>query len=126
MLMIFFKFYKFKVIFYEYLYLIFLKKKLTFKLSSLWFQDLIYHFVAIQFIWLKFFLMYQNLLPLLVFSFINILCSRGNSVYSDYLSDNYYLLHPSMAGAANCSKIRLTARKQWFLRRMPCITNTQL
>ncbi|WP_414000099.1 type IX secretion system membrane protein PorP/SprF [Flavobacterium sp. W1B] len=35
-------------------------------------------------------------------------------VYSDYLSDNYYLIHPSMAGAANCAKIRLTARKQWF------------
>jgi type IX secretion system PorP/SprF family membrane protein len=39
---------------------------------------------------------------------------EGVAVYSDYLSDNYYLLHPSMAGAANCAKIRLTARKQWF------------
>ncbi len=39
---------------------------------------------------------------------------QGIAVYSDYLSDNYYLLHPSMAGAANCAKIRLTARKQWF------------
>ncbi len=39
---------------------------------------------------------------------------EGIAVYSDYLSDNYYLLHPSMAGAANCDKIRLTARKQWF------------
>ena len=39
---------------------------------------------------------------------------EGIPVYSDYLSDNYYLLHPSMAGAANCDKIRLTARKQWF------------
>lgn len=35
-------------------------------------------------------------------------------VYSDYLSDNYYLLHPSMAGAANCAKVRLTARQQWL------------
>lgn len=35
-------------------------------------------------------------------------------VYSDYLTDNYYLLHPSMAGAANCSKIRATGRQQWF------------
>lgn len=35
-------------------------------------------------------------------------------VYSDYLSDNYYLLHPSMAGAANCTKLRVTARQQWF------------
>lgn len=39
---------------------------------------------------------------------------EGIPVYSDYLSDNYYLIHPSMAGAANCAKIRLTARKQWF------------
>lgn len=39
---------------------------------------------------------------------------EGIAVYSDYLSDNYYLLHPSMAGAANCAKIRLTARQQWF------------
>jgi type IX secretion system PorP/SprF family membrane protein len=34
-------------------------------------------------------------------------------VYSDYLSDNYFLLHPSMAGAANCGKVRLTGRQQW-------------
>ena len=39
---------------------------------------------------------------------------EGLPVYSDYLSDNYYLLHPSMAGAANCTKVRLTARQQWF------------
>lgn len=39
---------------------------------------------------------------------------EGVAVYSDYLSDNYYLIHPSMAGAANCTKLRLTARKQWF------------
>jgi len=35
-------------------------------------------------------------------------------VYSDYLSDNYFLIHPSMAGAANCGKVRLTGRQQWF------------
>ncbi len=39
---------------------------------------------------------------------------EGLAVYSDYLSDNYYLLHPSMAGAANCAKLRVTARQQWF------------
>src|SRR5690606_6659597 len=39
---------------------------------------------------------------------------EGLAVYSDYLSDNYYLIHPSMAGAANCAKVRLTARQQWF------------
>lgn len=39
---------------------------------------------------------------------------EGIPVYSDYLSDNYYLLHPSMAGASNCAKLRVTSRKQWF------------
>lgn len=39
---------------------------------------------------------------------------RGVPVYSDYLTDNLYLLHPSMAGASNRSKVRLTARQQWF------------
>jgi type IX secretion system PorP/SprF family membrane protein len=41
-------------------------------------------------------------------------CQESTAVYSDYLSDNYYLIHPSMAGAANCAKIRLTGRQQWF------------
>ncbi len=39
---------------------------------------------------------------------------EGLPVYSDYLTDNYYLIHPSMAGVANCSKIRITGRQQWF------------
>lgn len=39
---------------------------------------------------------------------------EGIPVYSDYFTDNYYLIHPSMAGAANCAKVRLTARKQWI------------
>ncbi|NNC51210.1 MAG: type IX secretion system membrane protein PorP/SprF [Flaviramulus sp.] len=39
---------------------------------------------------------------------------EGLPIYTDYLTDNYYLIHPSMAGIANCSKIRLTARQQWF------------
>ena len=39
---------------------------------------------------------------------------EGIAVYSDYLSDNYYLIHPSMAGASSCGKIRLTGRQQWF------------
>jgi type IX secretion system PorP/SprF family membrane protein len=40
-------------------------------------------------------------------------CQEVLPVYSDYLSDNYYLLHPSMAGAASCAKVRLSARQQW-------------
>ncbi len=39
---------------------------------------------------------------------------EGIAVYTDYLSDNLYLIHPSMAGASSCGKIRLTAREQWF------------
>ena len=39
---------------------------------------------------------------------------EGLPIYTDYLTDNYYLIHPSMAGVANCAKIRLTARQQWF------------
>ena len=39
---------------------------------------------------------------------------EGIPVYFDYLSDNYYLVHPSMAGIGSGGKIRLTARKQWF------------
>lgn len=49
---------------------------------------------------------------LLVSSFLY--SQEGIPVYSDYLSDNYYLIHPSMAGAANCAKLRLTVRKQWI------------
>ncbi|MCK8482163.1 type IX secretion system membrane protein PorP/SprF [Psychroserpens algicola] len=39
---------------------------------------------------------------------------EGLPIYADYLTDNYYLIHPSMAGVANCAKVRLTARAQWF------------
>lgn len=38
----------------------------------------------------------------------------GIPVYSDYFSDNLYLLHPSMAGASGSNQIRFTNRKQWF------------
>lgn len=38
----------------------------------------------------------------------------GIPTYSDYFADNLYLLHPAMAGAASYSKVRLTARQQWF------------
>jgi type IX secretion system PorP/SprF family membrane protein len=34
-------------------------------------------------------------------------------IYSDYLSDNVYLLHPAAAGIGNCAKLRLTHRAQW-------------
>jgi len=34
-------------------------------------------------------------------------------IYSDYLSDNVFLVHPSAAGIGNCGKLRFTARNQW-------------
>ncbi|WP_308991388.1 type IX secretion system membrane protein PorP/SprF [Mariniflexile litorale] len=51
---------------------------------------------------------------------VSVLCfhtvnsQEGLPIYTDYLTDNYYLIHPSMAGIANCSKVRLTSRQQWF------------
>ena len=39
---------------------------------------------------------------------------EGIPVYFDYLSDNYYLVYPSMAGISEGGKIRATARMQWF------------
>jgi type IX secretion system PorP/SprF family membrane protein len=57
----------------------------------------------------------KKLLLLIVFFVCQYSFSQeGIAVYSDYLSDNYYLLHPSMAGASSCSKLRLTGRQQWF------------
>ncbi len=53
----------------------------------------------------------------ILFSFLAFSSSsaqEGIPVYFDYLSDNYYLVHPSMAGVGEGGKIRLTARKQWF------------
>jgi len=48
--------------------------------------------------------------------FVSQLCiaQEGLPIYSDYLTDNYYLIHPSMAGIGNTNKIRLTSRQQWL------------
>jgi len=61
----------------------------------------------------------MKLTKILLFTLIVTICGSVNSqeglpIYSDYLTDNYYLIHPSMAGVANCAKVRLTARQQWF------------
>ena len=61
-------------------------------------------------------LMKQRLL--LLFSFLAFgfqsYAQEGIPVYFDYLSDNYYLVYPSMAGIGEGGKIRATARMQWF------------
>ena len=56
----------------------------------------------------------KSLILLIVFS----LSFEGESqetlpIYSDYLSDNVYLVHPSAAGIGNTGKLRFTARQQW-------------
>lgn len=58
-----------------------------------------------------------SVLVLSLITFFNVFSLKGQEViptYSDYLTDNLYLLHPSMAGASNYDQIRLTARMQWF------------
>lgn len=37
----------------------------------------------------------------------------GLPIYSDYLADNYYLIHPAMAGLKNSTQIRGAIRQQW-------------
>ena len=39
---------------------------------------------------------------------------EGLPVYFDYLTDNYYLIHPAMAGVGQGGKVRATVRQQWF------------
>lgn len=40
---------------------------------------------------------------------------EGIPFYTDYLTDNYYLVHPSMAGSSfEGGKARMTIRQQWF------------
>lgn len=39
---------------------------------------------------------------------------RGLPIYKDYLTDNWYLIHPSMAGASKFDKVRVTGRQAWF------------
>lgn len=46
-------------------------------------------------------------------TFVNGYAQEAFPVYTDYLSDNLYLIHPSAAGIGNCGKIRLTYRRQW-------------
>lgn len=51
---------------------------------------------------------------LLVAMTFTVKAQDGIPIYSEYFVDNLYVLHPSMAGAADYGKIRVTARQQWF------------
>ncbi|MGY5849035.1 PorP/SprF family type IX secretion system membrane protein [Salegentibacter sp. F14] len=61
-------------------------------------------------------LIFASKTPLFILVFLGFGANAQEVIptYSDYLTDNLYLLHPSMAGAANSNQIRLTARQQWF------------
>jgi type IX secretion system PorP/SprF family membrane protein len=51
---------------------------------------------------------------LVFFLKLNIVKAQGTlPIYSDYLSDDIYLVHPSAAGIGNSGKLRLTHRQQW-------------
>ena len=55
------------------------------------------------------------LIILLFFAYDNTRSQEGVPIYFDYLTENYYLVHPSMAGVNLVGgKIRSTIRKQWF------------
>ena len=57
-----------------------------------------------------------SVLVFTLFSYFSIFSQVGEGtfpVFSDYLSDNIFLVHPSAAGIGNCGKIRLTAGSYW-------------
>lgn len=55
------------------------------------------------------------LLLVFTFCFINttIKAQETLPIFSDYLSDNVFLIHPAAAGVGNCAKLRLTAGRYW-------------
>lgn len=55
-----------------------------------------------------------SIIVLLSFIVQNFVKAQGTlPTYSDYLSDNIYLVHPTAAGMSNNAKLRLTHRQQW-------------
>jgi len=59
------------------------------------------------------FLQYLIVLVCCFFSLENLSAQGTLPIYSDYLSDNVYLIHPAAAGVGDCAKARFTARQQW-------------
>lgn len=56
-----------------------------------------------------------KILLISLFSFCQLVSAQeGLPLYQDYLTSSWYLIHPSMAGAASVNQIRLTARTQWL------------
>lgn len=55
----------------------------------------------------------QSLLLIILFVSFHTKAQETLPIYSDYLSDNIFLIHPASAGIGECGKVRLTARQQW-------------
>ena len=56
-----------------------------------------------------------KILLITFFSFCQLVSAQeGLPLYQDYLTSSWYLIHPSMAGAASVNQIRLTGRTQWL------------
>ncbi len=49
-----------------------------------------------------------------IFTLHNICSQETLPIYTDYLTDNIFLIHPTAAGISNYGKIRVTGRKQWL------------
>ena len=58
---------------------------------------------------------YQTFFIILCFYLVknNVQAQGTLPIYSDYLTDNIYLVHPSAAGMSNGAPLRLTHRQQW-------------
>ena len=56
----------------------------------------------------------KTCLLFLVFFSIKSMSQETLPIYTDYLSDNVFLVHPAAAGIGNSSKLRFTARQQWI------------
>ncbi|QCX37467.1 type IX secretion system membrane protein PorP/SprF [Aureibaculum algae] len=50
---------------------------------------------------------------IIAFSTFSLKAQGTLPIYSDYLSDNVFLVHPAAAGIGNSAKFRLTHRQQW-------------
>lgn len=55
-----------------------------------------------------------TLFILSILSFFFVAAQEGIPLSQDYLTSSWYLVHPSMAGAATTNQIRLTGKQQWF------------
>ena len=56
-----------------------------------------------------------KILLISLFSFCQLVnAQEGIPLYQDYLTSSWYLIHPSMAGAASANQVRLTGRTQWL------------